>query len=135
MITTINEFKENMLPCGHAIGDEVTFVPMYRQQQKYGISAEQQYGTIIAVRFTKAKILYDIVDDYYGILFDNVDSCKVYSSDTHIDIVEEDPIEETPKEMAANVLADYDNASEELTEKRKNKLSDDAKEFIANKIK
>lgn len=79
MITTINEFKENMLPCAHNIGDDINFLPMFRHQQKYGIAKEEKYGTIIAVRFTKAKILYDIVDDYYGILFDNVDSCNVFS--------------------------------------------------------
>lgn len=63
----------------HSIDDEVRFVPMYRHQQKMGITAEAMDGKIIAVRFTKAKVFYDILDEYWAAVFDNVDSGNVIS--------------------------------------------------------
>lgn len=63
----------------HAIDDNVDFIPMYHQQIKHGISDESREGTIVAVRFTKPKVFYDILDEYYAIIFKNVDSVKVFS--------------------------------------------------------
>lgn len=59
------------------IGQEITFIPMERHCEKYSIAKNWGYGIITAVKFTKAKVFYDIVDDYWGILFDNVDSINV----------------------------------------------------------
>lgn len=87
-ITTINEWKEAVafnlneeanFPAQHNIDDMVEFIPMYRHQQAQGISAEIRDGKVVAVRFSKAKVFYDILDDYYGIIFDNVDSSKVFA--------------------------------------------------------
>ena len=47
-----------------SIDDLVTFTPMFRQSKKLGIKQEQMYGTVVAIRFTKAKVFYDILDDY-----------------------------------------------------------------------
>ena len=81
MITNIEEFKklneEANFPAQFAIDDAVSFVPMFKHQQLYGISNDQLDGIVTAVRFSKAKVFYDIVDEYYGKLFDEVDSCKV----------------------------------------------------------
>ena len=60
-----------------SIDELVTFTPMFKQAKKLGIKQEQMYGTVVAVRFTKAKVFYDILDDYYGKVFTNVDSSYV----------------------------------------------------------
>lgn len=59
------------------IGQEVGFIPMYRHIKLMGIEKEIMEGTIVAIRFTSAKIFYDIVDVYHGKIFDNVDSANV----------------------------------------------------------
>ena len=69
----------------YAIGDTVVFIPMYRHQKQYGIQEFPIEGVITAVRFTKAKVFYDIVDDYCGKLFDNVDSIKVGETEESIE--------------------------------------------------
>jgi len=58
-------------PSKYAIGETVDFcfdidnLPV----------ADMYRGIITAVRFTKAKVFYDIVDDYSGDLHTRVDSC------------------------------------------------------------
>jgi len=59
------------------IDDDVLFTPMYRHCQTMGIEPEEMYGTVVAVKFTKAKVFYDILDDYYCEVFTNVDSTHV----------------------------------------------------------
>jgi len=60
-----------------AIGEAVEFRPMKRHQNSLGITDEFLEGTIMAVRFTEAKVFYDVYNNYWGVLFDGVDSCKV----------------------------------------------------------
>jgi hypothetical protein len=60
------------------IGQKILFMPMERHCNKYGIEKAKGYGTITAVKFTKAKVFYDIVDEYWGFLFDSVDSSNVF---------------------------------------------------------
>lgn len=60
-----------------SIDDLITFTPMFKQAKKMGIKQEEMEGTIVAVRFTKAKVFYDILDDYYSKVFTNVDSSYV----------------------------------------------------------
>ena len=60
-----------------SIDDSVTFIPMFKQSTEMGIAQEEMFGTVVAVRFTKAKVFYDILDDYYGRVFTNVDSSYV----------------------------------------------------------
>ena len=62
----------------HAINDEVDFRPMYRHQQKRGIADEILDGKVIAVRFTEAKVFYDVYCPYWGTIFDEVASEKVF---------------------------------------------------------
>lgn len=84
-ILTINEWKAHKLneeanfPAQHAIDDMVEFVPMFKQQEEHGITADIRDGIVVAVRFSKMKVFYDILDDYYGIIFPNIDSCKVFA--------------------------------------------------------
>lgn len=59
------------------INEEVEFVPMFRHVKEHGISQEGMDGKIVAVRFTEAKVFYDIYSPYWGKIFDNVDSVKV----------------------------------------------------------
>lgn len=66
----------------HSIDDSVDFYPMFKQAKKQGIAQELLQGTIVAVRFTKAKVFYDVISDYYGIVFENVDSAKVFKQTT-----------------------------------------------------
>lgn len=63
----------------HAINDEVEFQPMYRQQQEMGISHEPMEGKVVAVRFTEAKVFYDIYNNYWGKVFEGVSSEKVFA--------------------------------------------------------
>jgi hypothetical protein len=60
------------------IGDSVTFRPMFIQAKKLGITQDDLWGTVVAVRFTKAKVFYDILDDYYSKVFTDVDSANVF---------------------------------------------------------
>jgi hypothetical protein len=67
------------LPSSSQINDDVYFRPMYRHQQTMGIADETFEGKVMAVKFTEAKIYYDIYSPYHGVIFDGVDSVKVWS--------------------------------------------------------
>jgi hypothetical protein len=64
------------------IGETVEFTPMYRHLEQYSIKREKYWGTITATRFTAGKVFYDIVDDYWGHLFEGVDSGLVEPDST-----------------------------------------------------
>lgn len=64
-------------PSQFTINEEVTFYPMYRHQQEMGIASDCLQGKVVAVRFTEAKVFYDIYNNYWGKIFDNVDSVKI----------------------------------------------------------
>lgn len=72
------------------ITDEVTFRPMYKQQVDLGIADEELEGKITAVKFTEAKVFYDVYSPYWGKVFENVDSVKVYAKRVS-DVVEFPP--------------------------------------------
>lgn len=59
------------------IGDNVWFLPMERHIDKLKIIKNYNRGHIINIKFSKSKVFYDIVDDYYGYFFDNIDSINV----------------------------------------------------------
>lgn len=63
----------------HAINDEIEFRPMFRHQQEMGIADEGLEGKIVAVRFTEAKVFYDVFSNYWGRVFDNVSSEKIFT--------------------------------------------------------
>lgn len=66
----MSNFKnDNILPSNFQIGDLVEF--------KQPMIEEWASGQIVAVRFTKAKVFYAIVDDFYGSVFDDIDSIDV----------------------------------------------------------
>ena len=64
----------------YTFGNYIKFDAMERHKDKWGIVGTDLYGMIVGIRFTKAKVFYDVVDDYYGYLFDNIDSSKVEDS-------------------------------------------------------
>lgn len=64
----------------HAIDDVIEFHPTAQQAKELCIVREPRNGTVVAVRFTKPKVFYDILDEYYGIVFRNVDSSYVFST-------------------------------------------------------
>lgn len=66
------------------IDDSVTFTPMYRHVQDWGIAPEELEGRIIAVRFTEAKVFYDIYNNYWGRIFDGIVSERVESALSNI---------------------------------------------------
>jgi hypothetical protein len=61
----------------YSISDEVFFIPMKKHLEKYKLNSQSIRGTITQIHFTKAKVFYDIVDDYWGYLFERVDSINV----------------------------------------------------------
>lgn len=61
-----------------AINEDVEFVPMYRHLQAKGIAADPIEGKVIGVRFTEAKVFYDVFSPYWGCIFDGVASGKVF---------------------------------------------------------
>lgn len=71
------------------IDQKVLFTPMQRHCEKYAIEGSKGYGVIVSVKFTKAKVFYSIVDDYYGILFDDVDSSYVFPQENGAKLKEE----------------------------------------------
>lgn len=135
MITTLNEWRkmneEANFPAQFGIDDAVSFVPMFKHQELYGIAAQELEGTVVAVRFSKAKVFYDIVDDYFGKLFDEVASDKVGISMW------------TPDHNAPKLAEVSDEEAEKLglTEQvnliiaEKKKMSKEARKFISDKIK
>ncbi len=69
--------KNHLFPCTYTHDQQVSFIPMHRDCERLAIAHSLLRGRIIGIRFTKAKVLFDIVDDYYGELFRDVDSAKV----------------------------------------------------------
>lgn len=59
------------------INDEVVFVPRYRQARELGIAQEKINGNIVSVKFTEAKVFYDIYSPYWGEIFKDVQSNDV----------------------------------------------------------
>lgn len=72
--------EDTTFPSVYDIGDEVVFFPMASHVEEYNICRKPKLGTIKAIRFTEAKVLHDIVDDYYGYMFENVDSAYLFDS-------------------------------------------------------
>jgi len=68
----INE--ETQFPAAHNIGDFVTFTPTAKQCEERMIEREPRFGSIARVSFSKAKVFYDILDDYFGEIFTDIDS-------------------------------------------------------------
>lgn len=60
-----------------SIEDPVLFTPMAEHCQEFGVSKNQRHGIIVAVRFTKKKVFYDILDEYYARIFEKVDATNV----------------------------------------------------------
>ena len=80
MTQETKSLKENLFTSQFVIGDEITFRPMFKHQKEMGIADEDKDGKIVAIRFTEAKVFYDIYDPYWGKIFDNVDSTKVWQT-------------------------------------------------------
>lgn len=74
-------YEEFNFPSQMGIGDRVQFKPMARHCEEMSIKSEWGFGEVVAVRFTEAKVFYDVLCDYYGKVFDNVDSVNVKPSD------------------------------------------------------
>jgi hypothetical protein len=58
-----------------AIGDNVTFSHS---------EGEWTNGLVVGIRFTTAKVFYSIVDDYYGSLYNDIDSNSVREEDINV---------------------------------------------------
>lgn len=71
----------NVFEAKFAIGDEINFRPMYKHQKDLGIADEDLDGTVVAVKFTEAKVFYDVYSPYWGKLFENVTSEKTWKED------------------------------------------------------
>lgn len=66
----------------YGINQRVIFSPMALHNKMWAVATDNEgYGTIIAIRFTESKVFYDIVDEYFGRLFEGVDSCLVHSDE------------------------------------------------------
>ncbi len=73
---------EAEFPSALDIDDCVSFVPMAHQAEEHAITREKRFGKVVAVRFTIAKVFYDVLDDYLGIIFKDVDSAMVEKSES-----------------------------------------------------
>ena len=61
-----------------SINEDVEFIPMYRDCLSFGISTDEVLeGRIVKISFTEMKVFYDILSIYYGVVFKDIDSCKV----------------------------------------------------------
>jgi hypothetical protein len=60
-----------------SMGQEVEFMPGFKQSNKMGIAQEPMDGQIVAVKFTEEKVFYDLYSPYYGVIFTNVQSHNV----------------------------------------------------------
>ena len=57
------------------IDQRVDFRPNSRDCEAMCIDADNiHYGTVVGIRFTKAKVFYDCSCDYYGIVFRDIPS-------------------------------------------------------------
>ena len=97
------------LPSKYTINDEVYFLPMVKHIKEYSVAMEPMFGTIVAVRFTVSKIFYDILDDYYGRIYEGVNSTKVFGDST----------------QASNAAEKFSSAREEQTITLNEQDSDD----------
>lgn len=68
------------LPSKFQINDEVTFRPMFRQQKKLGVADEDTEGRITAIKFTEAKVFYDVYSPFHGRIFREIYSDKVFKN-------------------------------------------------------
>lgn len=59
------------------VDEKVEFVVSARDADKMKIEREWSDGQIVAVRFTKSKVFYDVLSEYYGFVFRDIDSCGV----------------------------------------------------------
>jgi len=60
--------------------EDVNFYPRFKDADRIGIKAETPLrGKIIAIRFTESKVFYDVVDNYWGELFRDIPSEKVFT--------------------------------------------------------
>lgn len=74
-------------PARHAIDDTVCFIPMAHQLESMALEPESREGRIVAIKFTKAKVFYDILDDYYGKVFEGIDSIRVGKTESDIPLI------------------------------------------------
>jgi hypothetical protein len=64
------------------IGQEVVFNPAYKDILEKGLAEDIILdGFITAIRFTKEKVFYDAVSTYYGIVYRDIPSDKVFEKD------------------------------------------------------
>lgn len=68
------------LPSKFQIDEDCSFIPTARQIKEKAIAEEPLEGKVVAIRFTEAKIFYDILSDYYAEVFKDVPSEKVFIS-------------------------------------------------------
>ena len=61
------------------IGDTVEFTPNVKHINEHLITSEKRTGVVTSIRFTKAKTFYYILDDVFGIVFEEIDGMGVIS--------------------------------------------------------
>ena len=91
--------EETNYPAQFEIGESVSF--------KTNEEDEERWGSIVKVSFTKAKVFYDILDDYTSTVVENIDSVFVKSLKSDIKL--EEPTNEAkasqyPKEVDDLIL-------------------------------
>lgn len=60
-----------------SIGQECEFIPRQKDCNDMGIRAETMEGTVVAVRFTAAKVFYDCLSPYWGRVFHDIPAGQV----------------------------------------------------------
>lgn len=77
-------YEEATFPSQFGIDDQINFIPSAKQCEDMAIERSPRIGTIVGVRFSKAKVFYDVLDDYYGIIFTKLDSSFVTATQAEL---------------------------------------------------
>ena len=59
------------------MNEGVEFMPKSKTCSEMGIEQEPLDGEIKGIRFTEAKVFYDIYNPYYGVIFTSIQSQNV----------------------------------------------------------
>lgn len=80
--------EETSFPAQFEIGEPVSFITSPGE--------DERWGSVVKVSFTKAKVFYDILDDYTSTVIDNIDSSFVKT--LRSDIKLEEPTNEAKEQ-------------------------------------
>lgn len=91
--------EETQFPAQFEIGEPVSF--------KTSEEDEERWGSVVKVSFTKAKVFYDILDDYTSTVVEFIDSAFIKPLKSDIKL-------EEPTNEAKETIIDYSNSKNKI---------------------